>query len=268
MKASTAYMYGLECLLFLIVIAGLFDFRASNTDRFPVKNHSYAVDKKLTGWTDPRLKRFQNETDMEFTSRINKIVGSSFYFCKYNTTENIFENVASRFSRTYNEVGFLQPNRYCGYCHQASYILANILKRNGIDAAPLGINGHVVVLVKDAGKEYIFDPDYGVGPMPYKDDMTKYIPHIYGDNKAYEWLCKPYATNKDDDYFYSMQWLNDAEKEQNRALYIVKAVYAVCVALFVFHTCFLLWNIFMTRRRRPHAPKTGPERAGAMPAAS
>lgn len=268
MKASTAYMYGLECLLFLIVIAGLFDFREPITDTFLVAKQQYAAGKKLDGWNDSRLTRFEGETGLDYAARMNRLVSTSFYHCSSLAKDNVFELVASRFSNTSRELGFLQPDRYCGYGHQGSYILANILKRAGLDAAPFGMNGQVFVLVKEGGGEYIFDPHYGVGPMPYQDDMTGHIAAFYGADKAYEWLRKPFATSNDDDYFYSMQWLNDAEKEQNRALYIVKAVYAVCVALFVFHTCFLLWNIFMTRRRRPHAPKTAPERAGAMPAAS
>lgn len=268
MKASTTYMYGLECLLFLIVIAGLFDFRAPVPDGVSGRELPPPIKKKLDGWNDARLKRFEDESNLDYAARMNRAVHASYYFCDYTARENLFERMATPFSKTWNEVGFLQPDRYCGFCHQKSYIVANILKRNGVDAAVLGINGHVVVLVKEGGAEYIFDPGSGVGPMPYQDNMIGHIPIFYGPYATNGWLLKPFATSKDDDYFYSMQWLNDAEKEQNRALYIVKAVYAVCVALFVFHTCFLLWNIFMTRRRRPHAPKTAPERAGAMPAAS
>ncbi|MDE5879523.1 MAG: hypothetical protein K2G99_05825 [Desulfovibrio sp.] len=257
-------MYGLECLLFLIVIAGLFDFRAPNGA--PELYPGQAVPgKKLEGWNDDRLRRLDSEGDLDYAARMSRILSTSYYYCNYATRENLMELATSRFSRTWNEVGFLQPDRYCGFCHQASYILAKILTRKGIDAAPLGINGHVVVLVKEGGADYLFDPAYGVGPMPYKDDMTGYIPAFYGTDRAYDWLRKPFATSKDDDYFYSMQWLNDAEKEQNRALYIVKVVYAVCIVLFVFHTCFLLWTLF-TRRRASHAQDTGAGRTSAAPA--
>ncbi len=266
LKASTAYLYGLECLLFLIVIAGLFDFRQPITDKFLVAKQHYAAGKKLNGWNDSRLTRFEGEADLDYAARMSRLVSTSFYHCSNLAKDNVFELVAARFSTSQSKVGFLQPDRYCGYGHQGSYILANILMRAGLDAAPFGMNGQVFVLVKDDAGEYIFDPYYGVGPMPYKDDMTDYIPTFYGTDKAYNRLRKPFATSADDRYYYSMQWLNDAEKEQNRILHIVKFVYSVCVVLFFFHTCFLLWNIFMKRRRGAHGQKTRPEQSGASPA--
>lgn len=267
MKASTAYLYGLECLLFLIVIAGLFDFRAPVPDVASGGFLDPPIKEKLDGWYDERLNRLEGESNLDYAARINRVVNASYYYCDYIARENLFELMAPRFSKTWNAVGFLQPDRYCGFCHQASYIVANILTRNGIDAAPLGINGHVVVLVKDGGAGYIFDPGSGVGPMPYQDNMIGHIPIFYGPYEAYEWLLKPFATKADDDYFYSMQWLNDAEREQNRALRLAKFVYAVCVALFLVHSCFLLWNI-VTRRKVTKAPKSGREHPGALQAVS
>lgn len=230
----------LEALLLLIVGSGFLDFKVHHPTGSPVKNHHYASQPKLKGWDDERLQRKPHETDMEYATRMNMVVGSAFYHCKWYTRENIFEKVGAHFSKTWEGLGFLQPNRYCGFCHQASYILAKVLNAQGIEAYPLGMDGHVCVLMKNGDAEYIFDPDYAVGPMRYQDDMTPYIPELYENPRTHKGLYKPFATNKDDTPYYTMKYLNAAEAEQDGILKCVKGIWYLCIVLLVLNTLLVI----------------------------
>ncbi|MDE6734181.1 MAG: hypothetical protein K2J64_01785 [Desulfovibrio sp.] len=247
-KHALKILCALEGVLLVIVCAGFLDFKFQHTIPTPVKNLHYSTQPKLKGWDDERLRRKPHETDMEYATRMNVVVGSAFYHCDYRTKENIFEKVASRFSKTYEQVGFLQPTRNCGFCHQAAYILARVLDAHGIEAVPLGMNGHVCVLMKDGSHDYIFDPDYAVGPMLYLDDMTPYIAELYGTDPFYEPVYKPFATNKDDKPYFSMKWLNEAQAEQDRILWIVKGLYYLCFVLLVLNTLLIIMTLRRGRR--------------------
>lgn len=240
----------IEVVLLMIVCSGLLDFSVQpKINSSSIKNVHYPTQPKLKGWDDERLLRKPMETDMEYATRINKVVGSAFYHCMWSTKENIFEVVASHFSKYWDRLGFLQPNRNCGFCHQASYILAKLLYDHGINAYPLTMNGHVCVLMKDDGKEYIFDPDYAIGPMPYQDDMTIYIPEFYGTSRLYKSLYEPYATKSDDTKYSSMQRLIEAEKMQNKILSAIKIIYYLCLIFFIINST-LIAKIIILRKRR------------------
>ena len=233
-----------ECILFIIIIAGCFNLNVVTPYAIgTVENRDWPTRPKLSGWNDERLKRNSNESDLDYAIRMNSVVGSSYYHCKYYTKENIFELIASFFSKTWKEVGFLQPERRCGFCHQASYILAKVLNTNGVEAYPLGMNGHVVVKLKDHDVEYILDPDYAVGPLEYKEDMRAYIPTNYGTSWVFRSLYKPYTTKVDDSPYYTMEWLNNAEKEQSRILRYIKFVYYGCIFLFICNSILLIMSI-------------------------
>ena len=67
------------------------------------------------------------------------------------------------------------------------------------------MNGHVCVLMKDGTGEYIFAPDYVAGPMRYQDDMTPYIPKLYGTTPFYDAVYTPFSTSRDDKPYYTMK---------------------------------------------------------------
>lgn len=237
----------IEVILLIIVGSGFLDFKVEHKTSFPIDNLHYATQPKLKGWDDERLLRKAGETDMEYATRMNKVVGSSFYHCLYTTKENIFEIFAAYISKTANENGFLHAGRNCGFCHQAAYILTKVLNTQGIEAVPLDMNGHVCVLMKDGNDKYIFDPDYVVGPMRYLDDMTVYIPQLYGPESAYDGLYQPFATNTDDKLYWTMQYLMDSEAEQNRKLGIVKRAWYICVVGLILTTVLIVIRL-MSRR--------------------
>lgn len=230
----------LEALLLVIICLGFLDFSVHYATRSPIKNYHYSTQPKLKGWDDKRLERKPHETDMEYATRMNMVVGSAFYHCKYYTKENIFEKIAAPFSKTWSQVGFLQPDRNCGFCHQAAYILAKVLNAQGITAYPIGMNGHVCVLMKDGNNEYIFDPDYVVGPMIYQDHMTHYISELYENKQNNKGLHKAFATSTDDRPYYSMKVLNEADAEQARILSIVKGIWYLCIVAFLLNTVLIV----------------------------
>lgn len=238
----------IEGILLVIVCSGFLDFKTHRKTSFAIENLHYATQPKLIGWNDERLVRKTDETDMEYATRMNKVVGSSFYHCLRSSQENVFEMVAFRFSKTCQRFGFLQPSRYCGFCHQAAYILTKVLNTQGIDAYPLEMHGHVCVLMKDGNKEYIFDPDYVVGPMLYQDDMTVYIPKLYGAHPSYRPLYPPFSTNKDDNKFYTMEILRGAEEEQNIILEIMKFIYYLCVVFLILNTLLIIKQLTFSRQ--------------------
>lgn len=250
-KKALKILCVLEGVLLTIVCSGFLDFKYQHTTPTPVKNLHYSTQPKLKGWDDERLQRKPHETDMEYATRMNVVVGSAFYHCNYRTTENIFEKVASRFSKTYEQSGFLQASRNCGFCHQAAYILARVLNAEGIDAIPLGMSGHVCVLMKNGNEEYIFDPDFVVGPMLYQEDMTSYIPTLYENQQNNKGLYKAFATNTDDRP-YNIKFLNESEAEQSRVLRIVKGIYYFCFVLLVLNTFLIIMTLRRGRRQDTH----------------
>ena len=242
-RKTLKFLYLSEGILFIIILLGCIEFKPSNMLPYNIENFHYPTQRKLTGWDDERLKRIPQETDMEYANRMNKVVGSSFYHCDYQEKDNFFEILAAPFTKTVKEKGFLYPGRNCGFCHQAAYLLAKVLNMHGIDATPLGMNGHVVVLMKDGGLEYIWDPDYVVGPLPYKDDMLSALPAFYGDGKHVKWLHKAYSTRADDRPYSSMATLNAYEKEQNKILFIIKFCYGICAILFIVNSLLILLSL-------------------------
>lgn len=247
-KHALKILCALEGVLLVIVCAGLLDFKFENRSPGALKNLHYSTQPKLTGWDDERLKREPHETDMQYATRMNIVVGSAFHHCNYATRQNIFEIVTSFFILTWKKNGFLQASRNCGFCHQAAYILARVLNAEGIDAIPLGMSGHVCVLMKNGNEEYIFDPDFVVGPMLYQEDMTSYIPTLYENQQNNKGLYKAFATNTDDRQ-YNMKFLNESEAEQSRVLRIVKGIYYFCFVLLILNTLLIIMTLRRGRRQ-------------------
>lgn len=138
--------------------------------RLATPGYSYAVTSPLKGWLDPRLRRKPGETDMPLASRLNKEIFNARYHCDFRETSRLIENIAAlTFRDRFREVGLLYPEHLCGFCHQSAYILSRAMTNNGIDAIPLGLNGHVVTLMSLDGTAWLFDPDFGLGPFEYGD---------------------------------------------------------------------------------------------------
>lgn len=139
----------------------------------------------------------ENETLLQFVGRANKATFESIYHCnqvvskKYwleNSINTLINKNGLAIVRSVlgtNKLrGFLAPEQQgvlspelisCGLCHQSAYILARILRDNGIDANVFGLIGHVIVKFKANTGMYYVDPDFGVGPFKVDDPALAYI---------------------------------------------------------------------------------------------
>ncbi len=151
-----------------------------------------AVDAPLTGWDDPRLQRWEDETILEFAERAARAVHNSGYNCQPGDSPDWLSQSLSVFNiLQFKELGVLTPKYFrCGYCHQRAYILSRTLRNNGIAAKTYGLHGHVVTVFTVESSFYIADSDYGVGP--FEVDVT--------DNDAMKAAAaRHYAFLNDDD---------------------------------------------------------------------
>jgi len=58
-----------------------------------------------------------------------------------------------------------------GYCSQQAIVLAGYLQERGIEAVPMGLDGHVVTVARTPSGEWVLDPDYGVVIPHSLDDL-------------------------------------------------------------------------------------------------
>ena len=223
-----------------------------------VPGYAYATAEPLDGWSDFRLRRQLGESDWNLAARLNRQVFESFYHCNYRETSRLIDDFAVMpISDAFNQVGLLLPENLCGYCHQASYILARALTDNGISAWPIGLNGHVVTLVDLGNRRWILDPDFGLGPFQYKDAMWKDVEGFYkaaarGDQPYLQEYAKAYKTIKDDQPYYSLIWLNNTEKIQRRWILAAEILSYVigCFGLAIFFWCSIVRKIFAACNHR------------------
>lgn len=221
-----------------------------------IPGYSYSTASSLSGWSDGRLKRKKNETDLAFAARLNTLVSSVIYHCNYNETPTLIDKLISIIpEERFNEVGLLVPNSLkCGFCHQIAYVLARALTDGGVRAEPFGINGHVVTLATINGEKLIYDADLGVGPIEYRESMwsdAKFA--YYARYNAYPPLMRAlhnaYRTTADDQPFYSMQWLYQVEHIQNQTviLFELASIGAVVVGIGI---CIASFFSFTTIAKR------------------
>jgi len=244
---------GILLTLALILSFGvLVDSSIKSKSLADIPGYTYALSPPLSSWDDYRLVKHVDESEIDFARHVNLEISNAYYHCDYLATSNLIDKVASWRSKTYKEVGFLAPNRACGLCHQAAYILARTLTLNGLNATPLGLNGHVVVLLESDGHSYILDPDFGVGPFVYEEKMwskiANFYPKLITENDTTNQLLKEiFFTKADDAAFYSLEWLRNAELEQHRSKTFAKAVlYSVLFLV----TITLLMVITIIKNRR------------------
>lgn len=126
------------------------------------------------------LKRKDHESNIDFASRINKVVNDGFAHYwkaagieKYHLRVPIWENYMLYFAsyidpkkyKTYEFSNYKKNlERGVGLCSTHSTIVKGVLLENGIKAELMDVAGHHVVVraeLADTAK-YILDPDFGV----------------------------------------------------------------------------------------------------------
>ena len=136
-------------------------------------NSYYApLSPRISSWGDARLKRIDNEGEMEYSQRMLSTVHNATYHCEaHNYYQSWFTWLSYQLGiyslMPGNNHGVLDIKTFrCGFCHQRAYILATALRNGGIDSARvLGLNGHVITVFNINQDLYSLDPDFGVGPV-------------------------------------------------------------------------------------------------------
>lgn len=172
--------------------------------------YSFATQTPITSWSDTRLLRRAGESDIELGTRLTQVVFQSYYHCDTDDGARPIDKLI--YQLLPNQVirhGFLSPaNMRCGFCHQSAYLLSRALTLQGVMAWPRGLKGHVVALAQIDGKQLIFDPDFGVGPVEYSDYNPDSIRSVYAQTGKWIPELEPvYATNQDDGLYSSMHML-------------------------------------------------------------
>ena len=182
--------------------------------------YGFALQPRLSGWSDTRLRRTAGETDMEFLTRTTRLVSESIYHCDYHNTPRVVDWITSRvFPGAFNDVGLLTPQALpCGFCHQVAYVLARALRNGGVDAEPMVLNGHVVTIARVGGRRWLVDADFGVGPVEYPVSFSvieaEYRRVTGQDDNWTAQIAAAYSTVADDQPFYTMAWLDETEFRQ------------------------------------------------------
>lgn len=155
-----------------------------------IPGYSFPVELPITSWADIRLVRNPGEDDLALVNRLNRTVSSTYYHCDPDDAARPLDKLISKIlPEAIMRDGFLGPrNMRCGFCHQSAYILSRALEANGLASYILGINGHVVSLVKLNDGNYIYDPDFGIGHIDYENYRYDDIKAVYekkGDGRRH-----------------------------------------------------------------------------------
>jgi len=177
--------------------------------------YSHAAEPHLAGWTDQRLRRIDGEDDLAFATRVGGIVHRATYHCESSETgQSWAAHIAAERAPEVRSYGYLDPRIVrCGYCHQRAFILAEALRRGGIESAQAySLQEHVITLFSVGDRYYIADPDYGVGPVIYDGSTYTRLPDTayapLGLNaETIAILRRAYAQPGDDEPYMSHEWL-------------------------------------------------------------
>lgn len=155
------------------------------------------------------LKKKQNESNVDFAVRINKVVNDGFiHYWKEAGIRKYHERVPVWENYLLYSASYINPTRYrtyefsnykknlergIGLCSTHSTIVKGVLLNNGIKAELMDVGGHHVVVRAELNDTatYILDPDFGIvvpndtsaisaNPElvrdPYKDMAALYYP--------------------------------------------------------------------------------------------
>jgi len=161
------------------------------------------------------LKRKDNESDVDFGIRINKVVNDGFihywkeagikkYYMRVPVWENYLLNFASWICpRKYNTYEFTNYKknleRGVGLCSTHSIIVKGVLRDNGIKAELMDVGGHHVVVRAELNDTatYMLDPDFGI-VVPYDTASISANPELV--RAAYSSMASLYYPDAKDPY--------------------------------------------------------------------
>ncbi len=161
------------------------------------------------------LKRKDNESNIDFAVRINKVVNDGFahywraegidkYHLRVPVWENYLLYAASYISpKRYGHYEFSNYKknleRGVGLCSTHSTIVKGVLLNNGIKAELLDVGGHHVVVRAELNDTatYILDPDFGI-VVPYDTAAISANPELV--RTPYSKMASLYYPDAEDPY--------------------------------------------------------------------
>jgi hypothetical protein len=161
------------------------------------------------------LKKKDNESNMDFAVRINKVVNDGFIhywkeagITKYHLRVPVWENYLLYFAsyvcpkkyRTYEFSNYRKNlERGVGLCSTHSTIVKGVLLENGIKAELMDVGGHHVVVRAeiDDTATYMLDPDFGI-VVPYDTAAISAKPELV--RAAYSNMAALYYPDAKDPY--------------------------------------------------------------------
>lgn len=186
---------------------------------------SRAIDRPLSGWDDPRMRRAPGEADLEFATRAMREVHEATYHCNANqSSQTLAAHLAAEAVAETASYGYLAPDiMRCGFCHQRAFLLAEFLRRGGIsNAQTYALQGHVLTLAQIDGQYFMLDPDYGVGPILYHGPTYAAVPDDHYaavvDPRTLEVLREPFSRADDDVPYMTHDWLLATAAQQANAV--------------------------------------------------
>jgi hypothetical protein len=203
-----------------------------------IPNFTRSEAPPLAGEDDPRLMRQPGEAALAFATRVNDEISRAFAHCTPADSVAhgwlLYGLHAAGFTYV-TEQGLLTSRRnLCGFCHQAAHIEAAALRRHGIEAQVLGLNGHVVVRANIDGATYYLDPDYGVGPFSdnrpgFSAELDAGYTPLLGDMAPR--VVSLFTSRDDNQPYYSDGYLEAVERQQALILVIQDLLLLLAVAV-------------------------------------
>jgi hypothetical protein len=161
------------------------------------------------------LKRKENESNLDFAVRMNKVVNDGFihywkdagiekYHLRVPVWENYLLNLASYINpQKYRKYEFSNYRknleRGVGLCSTHSTIVKGVLTDNGIKAELMDVGGHHVVVRAELNDTatYMLDPDFGI-VVPYDTAAISANPELV--RAAYSNMAALYYPDAKDPY--------------------------------------------------------------------
>ncbi|MCA1759836.1 MAG: hypothetical protein LC658_08705 [Bacteroidales bacterium] len=178
----TRVLFGIGVILIVLNIAGLFKSMRNPeiyTEEITLRNRINDVTISYPEINE-MLKRKDNESNVDFGVRINKVVNDGFaHYWKAQGIEKYHLRVPVWENYLLYAASYINPKKYeryefsnykknlergVGLCSTHSTIVKGVLLENGIKAELLDVGGrHVVVRAElNDTATYILDPDYGI----------------------------------------------------------------------------------------------------------
>lgn len=186
------------------------------------------------------LDRRRGERVLPYVTRVNRAVYGATYHCEPTTPQTWAAAALAPVSPQVGHAeGILAADWLrCGFCSQVSFVVADVLTRNGVEAYGRGLDGHVVVGFSHGGRDYVADPDLRVDPFVVEWDNPGQLAGAVAREYA-AWGPMPHGmvrtlndvyTDTATDGVQDAAWMRDLADDQAKQLAAVEWLRWVLVA--------------------------------------